>query len=60
MSKKLTKSSTHKALYGVCGGIAEYVDVSPFIVRVVFLISSGISFWVYLFLVWYLDDAPSL
>lgn len=60
MSQKFTKSSTDKALYGVCGGIAEYFGVSSFIVRVVFLFTSGVSFWIYLFLVWFLDDAPSL
>ena len=32
--KKLRKSSTEKMISGVCGGIAEYFDVDPTLVRV--------------------------
>ncbi|GGK08986.1 hypothetical protein GCM10007063_34300 [Lentibacillus kapialis] len=60
MHQKLTRSSTDKALYGVCGGIAEFFGISSFIVRVIFLFTSGLSFWVYIFLVWGLDERPSL
>ena len=34
--KKLTKSTDRK-IFGVCGGIAEYFDVDPTIVRVAYL-----------------------
>ncbi|EKE30766.1 phage shock protein C, PspC [Salimicrobium jeotgali] len=60
MCHKLTKSSTDRELYGVCGGIAEYLGISSFIVRVIFLFTFGVSFWVYIFLVWGLDEKPSL
>jgi phage shock protein C len=33
--KKLTRS-TNKTLAGVCGGIAEYFDVDPTLVRVIY------------------------
>ena len=33
MNKKLYKSNTNKMLEGVCGGIAEYFDIDPTIVR---------------------------
>lgn len=33
MKKKLYKSNTNKMLEGVCGGIAEYFDIDPTIVR---------------------------
>lgn len=33
MKKKLFKSNTEKKLCGVCGGIAEYFELDPTIVR---------------------------
>lgn len=36
--KKLTKSSTDVKIAGVCAGIAEYFDIDPTIVRVLYLI----------------------
>jgi phage shock protein C len=35
--KQLTLSATDKKLAGVCGGIAEYLDVDPTIVRLVWV-----------------------
>ena len=35
MKKKLYKSNTEKKLDGVCGGIAEYFDVDPTVIRLV-------------------------
>ena len=34
MEKKLHKYATDRKLAGVCGGIAEYLDVDPTVVRV--------------------------
>ncbi len=36
--KKLYKSRTDKKLCGVCGGIAEYLEVDPTIVRLITVI----------------------
>ena len=33
MNKRLYKSNDNKMLCGVCGGIAEYFDVDPTLVR---------------------------
>ena len=33
MVKKLTKSRTDKKLFGVCGGLAKYLECDPVIVR---------------------------
>lgn len=33
MKKKLFKSQTNKKLCGVCGGIAEYFEIDPTLVR---------------------------
>ena len=35
MEKKLRKSSTNRMLAGVCGGVAEYLDVDPTVVRLI-------------------------
>ena len=35
MQKKLYRSKANKMLLGVCGGIAEYFNIDPTIVRVV-------------------------
>lgn len=33
MNKRLYKSNVNKMLEGVCGGIAEYFDIDPTLVR---------------------------
>jgi phage shock protein C len=52
MDKRLYKSKTNKVLGGVCGGLAEYFDVDPVLVRViaVVLIFTGMSVIAYLIL----------
>ncbi len=47
MQKKLYKSNTDKKIDGVCGGIAEYLNIDSTIVRLIwvlilFLYGSGI------------------
>lgn len=58
MGQKLTKSSTDKAIYGVCGGIAEFFGLSSFLVRLLFLFTASVSIWVYVFLLWGLKEKP--
>ncbi|MBR6206635.1 MAG: PspC domain-containing protein [Oscillospiraceae bacterium] len=36
--KRLTKSSADRKLAGVCGGIAEYFDIDPTIVRIAWVL----------------------
>lgn len=36
--KKLTRSRTDKKLFGVCGGIAEYLNLDPTLVRIAFVV----------------------
>ncbi len=38
MQKKLYKSNTDKKIDGVCGGIADYFDIDPTIVRLAFVL----------------------
>lgn len=37
-NKKLYKSSVNRRLCGVCGGIAEYFNIDPTLVRLVWVI----------------------
>ena len=56
MQKKFYLSQSDKKIGGVCGGLAEYFDVDPFMVRqVVFLavFVGGLSLWIYI-LIWLL------
>jgi phage shock protein C len=38
MTKRLVKS-TDKKIFGVCGGLGQYFDIDPTVVRIAFLIS---------------------
>ena len=40
-NKKLYKSSVNRMLCGVCGGIAEYFDIDPTLVRLVIITLMG-------------------
>lgn len=43
MSKKLYRSRTQRMIGGVCGGIAEYFNVDPTIIRLI---------WAFLIIFW--------
>ena len=43
MTKQLVKSTYDKKIAGVCGGIAEYFDMDPTIVRVAFALITVFS-----------------
>lgn len=40
MQKKLYKSATDKKLDGVCAGIAEYINVDPTVVRLLWVLAT--------------------
>ena len=59
--KKLTRSRTDKKIAGVCAGLADYFDLDPTLVRVVWLLAiffAGTGFLVYLVLWIVLPVAP--
>ena len=41
--KKLCKSNTNKKICGVCGGIAEYLNADPTLIRLAFLLVAAIA-----------------
>lgn len=38
MNKRLYRSKKNKIIGGVCGGIAEYLDIDPTVIRVIYVI----------------------
>ena len=51
MKKRLYRTEgNHKMIAGVCGGVAEYFDIDPTIVRVLWVLitfAGSIGFWLY-------------
>lgn len=37
MTKRLYRSHTNKVLAGVCGGLGEYFDIDPVLIRLLYL-----------------------
>ena len=44
MQKKLYRSKSDRVLVGVCGGIAEYFNIDPTVVRVIWGVASIFAF----------------
>ena len=61
MEKKLYKSETNKILAGVCGGIAEYFNIDPTLVRlgwVVFCALGGSGLLAYIIMAIIMPSRP--
>ncbi len=51
MEKKLYRATYDRKILGVCGGLAQYLNVDPTIVRLitaVLVLAGGLSLWVYI------------
>ena len=51
--KRLYRSGTERMIGGVCGGLAEFFNIDPTIVRLIFvilLLTGSAGFWIYLIL----------
>ena len=46
--KRLYRSRSNRWLAGVCGGIAEYFNIDPLVIRLLFLLLVGPSWIAYL------------
>ncbi len=38
--RKLTRSTTNRSICGVCGGIGEYINIDPTIIRIIWIFCS--------------------
>ncbi len=60
-SKKLYRSRKDRVLFGVCGGIAEYFNIDPTIVRLVWVIMTliyGVGILLYIILTLIVPKEP--
>lgn len=51
MQKRLYRSTTNKSIAGVCGGLAEYLNVDPTLIRllwVFFVLAAGTGLLAYI------------
>ena len=48
--KKLYRSNTNKMLCGVCGGVAEYINIDPTVIRLLWVVfgCTGIGLLAYI------------
>lgn len=61
MTQKLYRSTNNKMIAGVCGGIAEYLDLDPTLVRLLWLIlgfAMGIGFLAYIVCAVIIPESP--
>ena len=61
--KRLVRSSDNKMLFGVCAGIASYLNVDPVIVRllaVLLTLWNGVGLLIYLVLALVMPQEPAI
>lgn len=60
--KRLYRSATDKKLCGVCGGLGEYFDLDPTLIRLVIVLLTIFGFstgiWIYILAAIIIPDAP--
>ncbi len=62
-SKKLYRSKNQRMICGVCGGIAEYFNIDPTIIRlawVLFCVAGGSGLLVYFIAAIIIPDEPAV
>ena len=61
MEKKLYRSTQNRTIAGVCGGLAEYLNIDPTIVRVIWALVglSGAGILAYLVCALIIPEKPS-
>ena len=61
MAKKLYRSRTDKKIWGICGGLAEYFDIDPTLIRVIAVASLFVGtfgLWVYIIVRLVIPERP--
>jgi len=60
--KRLYRSRNDRMISGVCAGLAEYIDIDPTIVRLLFVlgfVAGGATFWAYLVMMLVVPEQPA-
>jgi phage shock protein PspC (stress-responsive transcriptional regulator) len=53
MARKLYRSTTNRKIWGVCGGLGDYFDIDPVLVRIIFVVlalTEGVGILLYILL----------
>lgn len=62
--KRLYRSSDNRVFAGICGGLGEYLDVDPTVVRVVYILLSLLTAFVgillYIILLFVIPNRPRI
>ena len=60
MSRRLYRSRNNSVIAGICGGIGEYFDIDPIIVRLiwVFAVFSGVGIFAYIIMWIVIPEGP--
>jgi phage shock protein C len=60
--RKLYRSRTERQISGICGGLGEYLNVDPTIMRIAFVagffLTGSLTFWAYLILWIVIPESP--
>lgn len=59
-TKKLYRSKANRVIFGVCGGLGEYFDIDPLVVRILFILltfTGGSGIVIYLILAIMIPDS---
>jgi phage shock protein C len=60
--KQLYRSRDERMVAGICGGLGEYLDIDPTIVRLIFVFGTVITgsglFWAYLIMMLVVPEEP--
>ncbi|MFZ3057772.1 MAG: PspC domain-containing protein [Minisyncoccales bacterium] len=59
-SKKLYRSKANRVIFGVCGGLGEYFEIDPLVVRILFILltfTGGSGIVIYLILAIMIPDS---
>ena len=60
--KKLFRSKSNRMLFGVCGGLGEYLNTDPTVIRILWVIlafsSLGFALLLYLIMALLIPDEP--
>jgi phage shock protein C len=63
-TKKLYRSKQDKQLAGICGGLGEYLNVDPTVMRILFVagffLTGSLMFWAYLVMWIVIPETPTL
>jgi phage shock protein PspC (stress-responsive transcriptional regulator) len=61
-TKKLYRSTMNKQIAGICGGLGEYLNVDPTVMRILFVagffLTGSLMFWAYL-VMWIVIPEPT-